>query len=175
MKMNREQKVRLVAELNKKLQKANAAFLVDYKGLNVKSMSMLRRKLREVNSEMKVVKNRLLKLASKGTHTEHIQDAMTGPSAIIISYEDVIEPAKILVNFSEENEHLKIKKGQVTGKVVDFEKIKQLAKLPGREQLLSQTLGVMKAVPASLVRVLNGVIVKFLSVLKAIEEQKKEG
>ncbi len=175
MKMNRQQKVKLVSELHEKLKSAKAAFLVDYKGLDVKSMSALRRQLREVNTEMKVVKNRLLKLASKGTNTESIQDAMKGPSAIVISYEDVVAPAKILVNFSKENENLKIKKGQLTGKVLDFEKIKQLAELPSREQLLAQTLSVMMAVPASFVRVLNGVIVKFLNVLKAIEEQKKEG
>ncbi|RLB08718.1 MAG: 50S ribosomal protein L10 [Deltaproteobacteria bacterium] len=173
--MNRQQKVKLVSELHEKLKSAKAAFLVDYKGLDVKSMSALRRQLREVNTEMKVVKNRLLKLASKGTNTESIQDAMKGPSAIVISYEDVVAPAKILVNFSKENENLKIKKGQLTGKVLDFEKIKQLAELPSREQLLAQTLSVMMAVPASFVRVLNGVIVKFLNVLKAIEEQKKEG
>ncbi len=175
MKMNRQEKVKLVSELHEKLKSAKAAFLVDYKGLDVKSMSALRRQLREVNTELKVVKNRLLKLASKGTNTESIQDVMKGPSAIVISYEDVIAPAKILVNFSKENENLKIKKGQVTGKVIDFEKIKQLAELPSREQLLAQTLSVMMAVPTSFVRVLNGVIVKFLNVLKAIEEQKKEG
>ncbi len=175
MGMNRQEKVKLVSELHDKLKIAKAAFLVDYKGLDVKSMSTLRRQLREVNTEMKVVKNRLLKLASKGTHTESIQDAMKGPSAIVISYEDVVAPAKILVNFSKENENLKIKKGQVSGKVIDFEKIKQLAELPSREQLLGQTLSLMMAVPTSLVRVLNGVIVKFLNILKAIEEQKKEG
>ncbi len=175
MKMNRQEKVKVVSELHEKLKSAKASFLVDYKGLDVKSMSALRRELREVNTELKVVKNRLLKLASKGTNTEPIQDVMIGPSAIVISYEDVIAPAKILVNFSKENENLKIKKGQVTGKVIDFEKIKQLAELPSREQLLAQTLSVMMAVPTSFVRVLNGVIVKFLNILKAIEEQKKEG
>ena len=175
MRMNRQEKIKLVSELHEKLKSAKAAFLVDYKGLDVKSMSALRRQLREVNTELKVVKNRLLKLASKGTDTESIQDVMRGPSAIVISYDDVVAPAKILVNFSKENENLKIKKAQITGKVIDLEKIKQLAELPSREQLLAQTLSVMMAVPASFVSVLNGIIVKFLYVLKAIEEQKKEG
>ncbi len=173
--MRREEKKQFITELHHKLETAKASFLVDYKGLDVESLSKLRRQLREGNTELKVVKNRLLKLASKGTYTELIQDAMSGPSAIVISYDDVVMPAKILINFSKENEHLKVKKGQVTGKVVDFEKIKQLAELPSREQLLAQTLSAMLAVPTSFVRVLNGVIVKFLNVLKAIEEQKKEG
>jgi len=174
--MNRQEKVKLISELHDKLKLAKASFLVDYKGLDVKSMSSLRRQLREVNAELKVVKNRLLKLASKGTYTESIEDTMYGPSAIAISYEDdVVTPVKVLINFSKDNEHLRIKKGQVAGKVVESDRIKQLAELPSREQLLAQSLSVMLAVPTSFARVLNGVIVKFLYVLKAIEEQKKEG
>jgi len=174
--MNRAEKAKLVSELHDKLKLAKASFLVDYKGLDVKSISRLRRQLRDVNTEFKVVKNRLLKLASKGTATELIQDAMQGPSAIAISYnDDVVTPAKILIDFAKENEHLKIKKGQVTGKVVELENIKQLAELPSKEELLAQALSTMMAVPASLVRVLNGIIIKLLNVLKAIEEQKKEG
>ncbi len=174
--MNRQEKVRLVSELHDKLKVAKASFLVDYKGLDVESISSLRKQLREVNAELKVVKNRLLKLASKGTHTESIQDVMQGTSAIAISYEeDVVTPAKILINFSKENEQLKIKKGQVIGKVVEPAGIKELAELPSKEQLLAQSLSLMQAVPASFVRVLSGVMIKFLNVLKAIEEQKKEG
>ena len=174
--MNRQEKTKLVSELHEKLELARASFLVDYKGLDVKSISQLRRQLREVNAEFKVVKNRLLKLASKETHTESIQDVMIGPSAIAISYEDdVVTPAKILINFSKENNRLIIKKGQVKGKVVESEGIKGLAELPSKEQLLGHALSTMLAVPTSFVRVLNGVVIKFLNVLKAIEEQKKEG
>ncbi len=174
--MNREEKMKLVSELHDKLNIARACFLVDYKGLDVKYISELRRQLREANTEFKVVKNRLLKIASKGTLTESIEDAMQGPSAIAITYEeDIVAAAKILIDFSKDHQQLKIKKGQVIGKVVEFEGIKRLAELPNKEQLLAQTLSTMMAVPASFVRVLNGVIVKFLNVLKAIEEQKKEG
>ncbi len=174
--MKRAEKVKFVSELHEKLKKAKASFLVDYKGLDVAAMTKLRKRLRETNTELRVVKNRLLKLASKDTHTELLQDAMRGPTAIAMTYsDDVVAAAKVLVDFSKENENLKIKKGQVTGKVVELDKIRQLAELPSRDQLLAQALGAMKAVPASLVRVLSAVIVNFLAVLKAIEEKKKGG
>lgn len=172
--MNRQEKIKLVSELHKKLKLAKASFLVGYKGIDVKSISILRRQLREVDTELRIVKNRLLKLASRGTDTESIQEVMHGPSAIIISYtDDIVKPAKVLINFSRENERLRIKKGQLTGKVVEFEKIKQLSDLPEKEQLLAEGLSVMLAVPTSFVRVLNGVVVKFLNVLKAIEDKKR--
>ena len=170
--MKREDKVQLVNDLHSKLEKANGNFLVDYQGLNVEAVNELRKGLRKTNTDFQVVKNRLLKLASKDTDTSLIVDFMRGPSAIAITYDDVVSPAKVLVDFAKENEKLDIKCGQISGNVLNSEDIKHLASLPGREQLLAQVLSAMQAVPGSFVRVLNAVIVNFLNVLKAIEEQK---
>ncbi len=170
--MKREDKVQLVNDLHSKLEKANGNFLVDYQGLNVEAINELRKGLRKSNTEFQVVKNRLLKLASRDTDTNMIVDFMQGPSAIAITYDDVVSPAKVLVDFAKENEKLDIKCGQIAGNVLNAEDVKRLASLPGREQLLAQTLSAMQAVPGSFVRVLNAVIVNLLNVLKAIEEQK---
>ncbi len=172
--MERSRKEEFVADMKSRLEKAEATFLVDYQGLNVEAMSRLRRELREVGAELQVIKNRLLKLASEETDTASLQPHMEGPSALTVTYEDVVAPAKVLVNFAKDFEHLKIKAAQISGKVLDADAIKRLAELPSRDVLLAQALSAMQAVPGSFVRVLNGVLVKLLNVLKAIEQKKAE-
>lgn len=172
--MNRQDKKELVDNLHERLQKAEGSYLVDYQGLEVESMNQLRRDLRQANAEIAVVKNRLLKLASKDTDTELIQDLMQGPTAIALTYDDVVAPAKALVDFAKKFKHLEIKGAQISGKEIDVPGVKKLAALPGRDVLLAQTLSVMQAVPTSFVRVLNGVTGQFMNVLKAIEEKKNE-
>ena len=172
VKMNRQEKKKFVADFHGRLERAKGAFLVDYQGLNVEVISRLRKELKKVDAEFQVVKNRLLKLACQETDTALMKDHLTGPSAIALTYDDVIGPAKILVEFDKDFEHFRIKGGQISGKVVDPVTIEQLAKLPGIEVLLAQTFSVMQAVPTSLVRVLSGLLAKLLYVLKAIEVEK---
>lgn len=172
--MNKQDKKELVDNLHKRLEKAEGSYLVDYQGLEVESLNQLRRDLRQANAEISVVKNRLLKLASKDTDTEQILDLMQGPTAIALTYDDVVAPAKALVDFAKKFKNLEIKGAQISGKQVDVPGVKKLAALPGRDVLLAQTLSVMQAVPTSFVRVLNGVTGQFMNVLKAIEEKKSE-
>ena len=171
--MDRKEKEQFVADLHDRLEKAEGTFLVEYKGLDVETTNRLRGELRKVGTEFQVVKNRLLKLASRETDTASIEDQMTGPSAIALTYEDLVAPAKVLVDFAKDHKRLKIKSGQISGKAVDMEAVKRLAALPGREVLLAQTLAVMQAVPASFVRLLNGIPVQLMNVLRAIEQQKE--
>lgn len=171
--MDRNQKKAFVAELRERLEKAEGTFLVDYKGLNVEDINTLRRDLREVDAEFQVVKNRLLKLAGRDTATGLLEEHMLGPSAIALSYEDVVSSAKALVGFAKNHKKMEIKCGQISGRVLDPEAIKRLAELPDKDVLLAQVLSAMQAVPASLVRVLNGVMTSLVYALKAIEEQKQ--
>jgi large subunit ribosomal protein L10 len=173
VKVDREDKRKLVADFHTRLEKAQGAFLMDYQGLNVETVNRLRKALREVDAEFQVVKNRLLKLACQGTDTALLEEQMRGPSAIAVTYEDVVGPAKVLVDFSKEFKQLEIKSGQIMGKAIDAEGVKRLAELPGKDVLLAQVLTAMQGVPASLVRVLNGVLVKLLNVLKAIQQEKE--
>lgn len=155
--MNRQDKKELVDSLHERLEKVEGSYLVDYQGLDVESMNRLRRDLRQANAEIEVVKNRILKLASKDTDTELISDLMQGPTAIALTYGDVVAPAKALVDFAKEFKALEIKGGQISGKSVDVAGVKKLAGLPGRDLLLAQTLSVMQAVPTSFVSLLNGI------------------
>ncbi len=170
--MDRETKKEFVVGLHERLKKVQGTLLVGYQGLDVESTNRLRRELRKVQAEFQVVKNRLLKLASQDTETEVVKDYMKGPSAIALMYEDVVGPAKVLVDYAKKFKQLDIRRGQISGRELDLDGVKKLAALPGREILLSQILSVMQAVPTSFVRVLNGVPVSLLNVLKAIEEQK---
>lgn len=170
--MDRQEKEKFVADFRGRLEKSQGSFLVDYQGINVDGVNRLRNELRKVDAEFQVVKNRLLKLACEETETALIKDYMQGPSAVALTYEDVVGTAKVLVDFSKDFKNLEIKIGQISGKVIDLEAIKRLAELPGKDVLLAQALSAMQAVPGSFVRILNGVIAKMLNVLKAIEEQK---
>ncbi|MGD9161193.1 MAG: 50S ribosomal protein L10 [Desulfobacteraceae bacterium] len=173
--MDKDTKKAFIDVMNERLKKAQATYVVDYQGLDVESMNKIRGELRKIDAEFYVVKNRLLKLASKDTDSESIVDQFTGPCAIAVTYDDVVAPAKVLVDLEKDLAELEIKVGQTSGKMMDVDGIKKLAKLPGREQLLAQVLSAMQAVPTSFVRVTNGVLGNFMNVLKAIETAKQEG
>ena len=171
--MKLEQKKHIVEELHEKLLKAKIVINTDYKGLNVSSITALRKQLRDNDIEYQVIKNTLLTKASEGTNVKGIQDSFKGPSAIAISYEDPVVPAKILTKFSEQEPKLEIKIGIIDGRVLDIESIKALAKLPSREILLSQLLGTLNNIPGGFVRTLNAIPVNFMNVLQAIKDQKE--
>ena len=170
--MKKSDKELFVTDMNGRLTKAQATFLVDYQGINVESINKIRTELRKIGAEFRVIKNRLLKLACRDTETESLHEYLVGPCAIVITYDDIIAPAKALVDLSKEITNLKLKAGQISGKAMDAEALKRLAQLPGRDQLLAQVLSAMQAVPTSLVRALNGVILNLLYVLKAVESNK---
>jgi large subunit ribosomal protein L10 len=102
--MNRQEKEEFVADFHSKLERAQGTFLVDYQGLNVEVINRLRKELKKVGAEFQVAKNRLLKLACEETDTALVKDHLAGPSAITLTYEDVIGPAKILVEFDKDFE-----------------------------------------------------------------------
>jgi len=168
-----EQKKKIVEELHVKLMQSKVVILTDYKGLDVGAINDLRRRLEEAEVEYKVVKNTLLKRASEKTDVELIRDSFVGPSAIALSYEDPVAPAKVLKKFSEENQKLEIKGGVMDGRVLDLDAIKALAGLPSREILLSQVLATMNAVPTSLVRALSDLPRRLMNVINAIKDQKE--
>ena len=149
------------------------AILTDYKGLDVAAINDLRRKLREENIEYQVVKNTLLLRAAEGTDAELMKDHFKGPSAVALSYEDPVAPAKVLTQFAKENEALEIKAGVMEGKYLDLTDLKALADLPSKEVLLGQLVGVMNNVPTSFVRVVAEVPRQMLNVLNAIKDQKE--
>ena len=171
--LNITQKKEQVERLAKEFSESEISILVDYKGLDVLKMTELRSQLRAAGSRMEVVKNSLLVRASEGTDAALMKDLYKGPSAIVLSDSDVVAPAKILSDFAKDNEKLEIKAGALAGKLLNVDEIKQLAKMPSREELLGKTASVLNAVPTSLVTVLSGVPRSFVNVLNAVKDQKE--
>ena len=171
--MKIDKKKNIVEDIHKRFSKSKVTILTDYKGLDVEKISKLRRKLNESEIEYKVVKNSLLVKASEDTDVALIKDNFKGPSAVVLSYNDPVAPAKILTEFAGEHEALEIKIGVMNGHVLDLSAIKELSSLPSREVLLSMVLSAMNGVPTSLVRALNDIPRRLLNVLQAIKEQKE--
>jgi len=140
-----ERKQQEVNELTEKFQNSAAFVVVNYRGLNVAEVTDLRKQLREAGVEMRVVKNTLLRRAAEAAGIEGIEETFVGPTAIAFSEEEVVAPAKIMVEFAEEAEALEVKGGYMEGEVVSIETIESIAKLPSREGLLSMLLSVLQA------------------------------
>ena len=171
--MKLDKKKEIVKDLREKFIRSKVVIVTDYKGLDVAIISDLRRKLGEFEVEYKVAKNSLLIRASEETNVALIKDCFKGPSAIALSYEDPIAPAKVLTKFANEHDKLEIKTGVLDGKVLDINAIKAMSILPSREVLLGQLLSTVNGVPTNFVRVLNAIPVQFLNVLQAVKEQKE--
>ena len=172
--MKLDKKKTIVEELHEKFTKSKVVIVTDYKGLNVAEINDLRGKLDEADIEYKVVKNTLLIRASEGTDVALVADSFTGPSAVALSYDDPVGPAKVLSAFADENKALEIKVGVLDGNVLDISAIKALSALPSRDVLLAQVLSTMVGVPTALVRALNDVPRRLLNVLLAVKDQKAE-
>jgi large subunit ribosomal protein L10 len=168
-----EAKQQITEDLHERFAKSAIIVLTDYKGLDVTSINDLRRKLRESNVEYQVVKNSLLVRASEDTEVAAIKDHFKGPSAVAISYDDPVAPAKVLTQFAKDNDKLEIKVGVLNGKVLDVKAIKALASLPSREVLLAQFLAALNAVPGSFVKTLAEIPRSFVNVLAAVKDQKE--
>jgi large subunit ribosomal protein L10 len=171
--LNKENKQELVAEMHDKLQKAQAVFLADFRGMNVGQATELRNELRKANAEYKVVKNTLLEIASKGTDKEGLSKFYAGPTAIALCYDDPVAAAKVLSRFNKENTNpFTLKAGVLTGKTINVAEIQALADLPSREVLLAKMLGSMQAPAGNFVRVLAAVPGGFVRALEQIRVQK---
>lgn len=166
--MDRTTKEQIVQELKQKLNDSQAAFLADYRGINVDQATALRRELTSAGVEYRVVKNNLLKLAAEDTPAVDLQPYCAGPTALALAGDDPVAPAKILSKFAKEIDAFELKAGVLSGKPLSVADITALAELPSREELLAQALssmnapltnfvGTMAAVPRSLVQVLNAI------------------
>ena len=171
--MKLQVKQQITEDLHARFARSAIIVVTDYKGLDVTSINDLRRKLRQSDIEYQVVKNTLLVRAAEDTEVALIKDHFKGPSAVAISYDDPVAPAKVLTQFAKENDKLEIKVGVLNGKVLDVQAIKALATLPSREVLLAQFLSVLNAVPTSFVRALAEIPRSLLNVLTAIKDQKE--
>ena len=132
--------------------------LVDYRGLTVEEDTNLRNKLREANVKYFVIKNTLLGRAAADAGLNGLDEALHGPTAIAVSDEDAVAPAKVLADFAKENEKLEIKAGFMDGAVISLDEIKKLAATPSKDTLIAKMMGSLNAPASNLVRLLQTIV-----------------
>ena len=157
------QKKEEVSALAAKMKEAKLVLLTDYRGINVEDVTNLRTQLRNTNAEYRVIKNNITKRALAECGIEGLEEQLVGPTAVILSNEDYLEPTKAIYQFSKDNDFYKIKGGVIEGKVMTAEEIITLAKLPSKETLLSMLAGA-----------LLGNISKLAVALDQVKVQKEE-
>jgi large subunit ribosomal protein L10 len=168
-----EKKQGTVTELHDKLESAKAFYLTDFSGLTVKKVTELRSRLRKAGIEYVVVKNTLAERALEGLDLPDVAQFFKGPTAVAIGREDPVAAAKVLVDFAKENDNKPaMKAGVVAGVAYSASQVDRLAKLPSREQLLSELAGCMEAPMVMMLMVLQAKLQETLGLFEALREQK---
>ena len=137
------QKKEEVSKLAEQMKEAKLILLTDYRGINVTDDTTLRRDLRNAGAKYTIIKNNITKRALAECGIEGLEEKLEGPTAVVMSSEDYLEPSKVIYKFSKDNEYYTIKGGVIDGKVMTPEEIITLAKLPSRETLLSMLAGAL--------------------------------
>ncbi len=150
--MNREEKTQLLAELNELFNTAETIVVSHYKGLTVEEVSQLRDNIRKVGAGFRVTKNRITRLALKGTKFEALSDLFVGPTAIAFA-NDPISACKACVEFAKTNEKLLVIGGAMGTGVLSVADINRLATIPSLDELRAKIIGLLQAPGAQLARV----------------------
>jgi large subunit ribosomal protein L10 len=170
--MLRKQKEAVINELASSLGKCVVAVATDYRGLTAKEMVQLRRQMHQQGVEYKVVKNTLMRFAAEKAGIKGLDEFLTGPMAIALSYDDAVKPAKILIeHIKSANSVLKVKGGVLGDKVLTAADVISLAATPSKEVLISQLLGRLKSPVYALHFVLSSPLRGLVGVLQARARQ----
>jgi large subunit ribosomal protein L10 len=170
--LNLEQKQAVVAEVSGELAKAQTVVLAEYRSIPVRDMTELRRKARGSGVYLRVLKNTLARRAVADTPFKGLSEKMVGPLAYGIS-SDPVAAAKVLQGFAKDNEKFVIRAGAMRNVVMSAREVAELARMPGRRELLAQLAATLQAPIAKFVRTLNEVPGKFARTLAAVRDKKQ--
>ncbi|MFL2948136.1 MAG: 50S ribosomal protein L10 [Nitrospinales bacterium] len=173
-KVPNAEKIKKVEELNGVFLKAKSAVLANYQGIEAPEMTQLRKHMRSRAIDFRVVKNTLARQAAKNTPFEMLDEELSGPVSLVLSFEDAVAPAKALADYAKSGDKKtpKVICGVVEGEKVSSEEVKALADLPSKEVLISQVLSAMNGPATSFVGALGGLLRKLVGTLDAIKEKK---
>ena len=165
-----------IQELAGLLNRSQAVFLCEYRGLTVKKITDLRSRVRKAGGEMKVAKNTLMRLALQQAGLPTMDPYETGPNVYTLVYGDIAAVAKTLRDYSKEkgNDALVIKGGVMDGKVLDLAAIEALSTMPSRDELLAKLLATMNEPIAKFVRTLNEVPARLVRTVAAVRDSKEQ-
>jgi len=173
--MKKVEKSLFVQNLTEELKSASSVVLINYSGLTVKMQQDLKKRLRQVEADMEVVKNNLFKLAGKEARIDEnilTDTVLTGPIALIITEKDPIAPLQVLGKFVKEHEILEFKVGIVEGIFQDKESLTRLTKLPSKENLQAQIIGSLSGPLYGIVGVLQGNLQKLVYILQEVSQKQ---
>ena len=174
MAKSRQVKVADGKAIGDRLNRAAAAVVSEYEGATAEELAALRRKLREVDGEFQVVRNRVAKksLGQEAATSAELAGLLKGPVGVTYMYGDVAAGAKTLLDFAKENKNLKVTGGIMNGKALSASELKALSELPSKDVLLAQIVGSIVAPHRGLLTVLSGVSRNLVQVLGAIKDKK---
>lgn len=173
--ITREKKTQEIQAISERFSRAKAAFLVDFKGLDVQSVTKFRKTLTGINCDLRVIKNTLALRALK-EHPQYetpLKDALTGTNAVVFAYEDPSASAKTVTAFLKEHEALTFKAGAMEGKALSEAMVKYLATLPGKPELRAKLLGTMQGPMSNFLGLMNNVPGTFVRLLAAYAKTKQ--
>nr|WP_211182415.1 MULTISPECIES: 50S ribosomal protein L10 [Advenella] len=170
--LNRNEKAAVIEEVSAQVANAQSIIVAEYRGIDVASVTVLRKTARESGVYLRVLKNTLVRRSIAGTPFEGLTDKLTGPLIYAVSA-DPVAAAKVLSTFAKTNDKIVLKVGSLPNNLLDENGIKALATMPSREELLAKLLGTMQAPVAQFVRTLNEVPTKFVRGLAAVRDQKE--
>src|SRR6266852_6703334 len=173
--MNREQKSAAIAEIAHHIDESDAIFAVDYRGISVAQVAELRTRLREADATFKVVKNSLTERAADQAGAQTLKELLSGPTALTFVRGDAAVAAKAVADFGRANQLLPFKGGLMEGAALDVEQIRSLSRLPSREVLYGQLVGVVASPNSGLVRTLGALVGGLAVALGQVRDKKESG
>jgi large subunit ribosomal protein L10 len=171
--MNRDQKAAVVDEIANQIQGAEAIFAVDYRGITVPQAAELRAKLRDADASFRVVKNSLTERAADQSGAAALKELLQGPTALTFVRGDAAQAAKAIADYARLTQLLPFKGGLMDGEALDAEQIRAISRLPSREALYGQLVGVVASPVTGLVRTLGALVGGLAVALGQVREQRE--
>lgn len=173
MAISRQQKEAYVAEYTEKLERSQAAYIADYRGLKVSEIGDLRTQIRqETNAELDVAKNTLLSIAFKEAGWSVPDEHLSGPTAVLFCYDDPITPVKVLTRYAKKNDQFSLKGGAMKDRVMGLTEVQGMAELPSREEILATLIGAIQGPAQALFGTITAPMREVAQVLHARSESE---
>ena len=165
-------KEKIVNNIESEFQDSEAIIISDYSGLTVEDITELRQRIFKEGFYVKVLRNRLVKIAFDSSKFDYPETLLTGQNIYCKSDDNIVGLTKLLVSYQKEYENFEIKGGLLEGNYIDNKQISTLAKLPSKEELVAKTVGLIKAPLTGLVATLSSPVNSFINVLNNIKNNK---
>ena len=170
--MPTQHKIDQVADIKDRIERSTIVVATDYRGLTVQEMQVLRRKLREGGVELRVIKNSLLKLAAEAAGTPELYELAEGPTALAISYDDIVEAAKAIAEYAREAPAaFKVGGGYLDGTLLTADAVNDLTKIPPRPVLIAQFMATIESPLVNFVALMDSPLQEFSQLLQALLQE----